>query len=86
MWLMYVKRVLMYDSVLDKTLFHEIIPDESKWLIGIYIHTRIHFRLFAPQWILLVPYTCAAACDTIISASLCWYLYKIPTYFEEYAP
>lgn len=35
------------------------------------------------MWILLVPYTCAAVCDTIISLSLCWYLYNTPTYFAK---
>ncbi|KAF8482183.1 hypothetical protein JB92DRAFT_2837402 [Gautieria morchelliformis] len=35
------------------------------------------------KWILLVPYICAAVYDTIILASLCWYLYKTPTYFDR---
>ncbi|KIJ24985.1 hypothetical protein M422DRAFT_259369 [Sphaerobolus stellatus SS14] len=35
------------------------------------------------KWILLVPYGCAALCDTIITGSLCWYLYKTPKEFAR---
>jgi len=33
---------------------------------------------------LLVPYACAATCDTIITLSLCWYLHRTPKEFPRF--
>ncbi|KAF8582234.1 hypothetical protein K439DRAFT_1617237 [Ramaria rubella] len=60
----------------------------SQWIVVVatmcFLEHNLFTKLNKMTWVLLVPYSCAAACDTTITVSLCWYLYLTPTYFERY--
>ncbi|KAF8583789.1 hypothetical protein K439DRAFT_1617233 [Ramaria rubella] len=48
-----------------------------------FLENGVFGKLDQMMWILLVPFTCAAACDTTITISLCWYLYTTPKCFKR---
>ncbi|KAF8582229.1 hypothetical protein K439DRAFT_1661909 [Ramaria rubella] len=48
-----------------------------------FLENGVFGKLDQMIWILLVPFTCAAACDTTITISLCWYLYTTPKCFKR---